>query len=88
MVLTFHSLEDRIVKQTMRTMASPCQCPPRIPVCVCGRTPQVRLLDHLKPSEEEIQRNSRSHSAMLRGCERLDAEWNLEIPAGTGAQRR
>lgn len=87
-VLTFHSLEDRIVKQTMRTMASPCQCPPRIPVCVCGRTPQVRLLDHLKPSEEEIQRNSRSHSAMLRGCERLDAEWNLEIPAGTGAQRR
>ncbi|MBQ9010124.1 MAG: 16S rRNA (cytosine(1402)-N(4))-methyltransferase RsmH [Clostridia bacterium] len=79
-VLTFHSLEDRIVKQTMRTMASPCQCPPRIPVCICGRIPQVRLLDHLKPSDAEIQQNSRSHSAMLRGCERLDTQWNLDIP--------
>lgn len=79
-VITFHSLEDRIVKQTMRTMASPCQCPPKIPVCICGRTPQVRLLDHVKPSTAEVEHNSRSHSAMLRGCERLDAVWNLDMP--------
>ncbi|MBQ8093567.1 MAG: 16S rRNA (cytosine(1402)-N(4))-methyltransferase RsmH [Clostridia bacterium] len=81
-VLTFHSLEDRIVKQTFREMANPCQCPPGFPVCVCGRTPQVSVLEHQKPSHEEIERNSRSHSAMLRGCERLDTVWNLEIPGG------
>lgn len=71
-VLTFHSLEDRIVKQTFRTMANPCICPPKIPVCVCGRKPIVRLLGSgYKPSAEEIERNARSRSAMLRGCEKL-----------------
>ncbi|MGN0996262.1 MAG: 16S rRNA (cytosine(1402)-N(4))-methyltransferase RsmH [Candidatus Ventricola sp.] len=72
-VLTFHSLEDRIVKQTLRTLANPCTCPPRIPVCVCGKKPVVRVLGGggIKPDAEEIARNARSRSAMLRGCEKL-----------------
>lgn len=78
-VLTFHSLEDRIVKQTFRHLANPCVCPPRIPVCVCGKIPQVRLLGSgIKPSGEEIAVNPRSRSAMLRGCERLETkEWKI-----------
>ena len=72
-VLTFHSLEDRIVKQTLRTLANPCTCPPRIPVCICGKKPVVRVLGGggIKPGAEEIARNARSRSAMLRGCEKL-----------------
>lgn len=72
-VLTFHSLEDRIVKQTFRTLANPCTCPPKIPVCICGKKPVVRVLGGggIKPGAEEIERNSRSRSAMLRGCEKL-----------------
>ena len=76
-VLSFHSLEDRIVKQLMRSLANPCICPPKAPICVCGRTPQVRLLGNQKPTNEEILENSRSHSAMLRGCERLDTVCTL-----------
>ena len=72
-VLTFHSLEDRIVKQTLRTLANPCTCPPKIPVCICGKKPVVRVLGGggIKPGAEEIERNPRSRSAMLRGCEKL-----------------
>ena len=72
-VLTFHSLEDRIVKQTFRTLANPCTCPPKIPVCICGKKPVVRVLGGggIKPGAEEIERNPRSRSAMLRGCEKL-----------------
>ena len=72
-VLTFHSLEDRIVKQTLRTLANPCTCPPKIPVCICGKKPVVRVLGGggIKPGAEEIARNARSRSAMLRGCEKL-----------------
>ena len=72
-VLTFHSLEDRIVKQTFRTLANPCTCPPKIPVCICGKKPVVRVLGGggIKPGAEEIARNPRSRSAMLRGCEKL-----------------
>ena len=72
-VLTFHSLEDRIVKQTLRQLANPCTCPPKIPVCICGKKPVVRVLGGggLKPGAEEIARNARSRSAMLRGCEKL-----------------
>lgn len=72
-VLTFHSLEDRIVKQTLRTLANPCTCPPKIPVCICGKKPVVRVLGGggIKPGAEEIERNVRSRSAMLRGCEKL-----------------
>ena len=72
-VLTFHSLEDRIVKQTLRTLANPCTCPPKIPVCICGKKPVVRVLGGggIKPSAREIEANPRSRSAMLRGCEKL-----------------
>lgn len=72
-VLTFHSLEDRIVKQTFRTLANPCTCPPKIPVCICGKKPVVRVLGGggIKPGAEEIERNPRSRSAMLRGGEKL-----------------
>ncbi len=72
-VLTFHSLEDRIVKQTLRTLANPCTCPPKIPVCICGKKPVVRVLGGggIKPSPQEVEANPRSRSAMLRGCEKL-----------------
>ena len=72
-VLTFHSLEDRIVKQTLRRLSNPCTCPPKIPVCICGKKPTVRVLGGggIKPSREEVERNPRARSAMLRGCEKL-----------------
>ena len=72
-VITFHSLEDRIVKQTFRRLANPCTCPPKIPVCICGKKPVVRVLGGggVKPGKEEIAVNARSRSAMLRGCEKL-----------------
>ena len=75
-VLTFHSLEDRIVKQTMRRLANPCTCPPKIPVCICGKKPTVRVLGGggIKPSPEEVERNPRARSAMLRGCEKLETQ--------------
>ena len=74
-VISFHSLEDRIVKQTLRALANPCTCPPRLPVCVCGRKPQVKILTPrgITPGEAEIAANSRSRSAVLRGAERLAA---------------
>jgi hypothetical protein len=72
-VITFHSLEDRIVKQTLRRMANPCTCPPKIPMCICGKKPIVKVLGGggVKPSKEEIAVNARSRSAMLRGCAKL-----------------
>ena len=75
-VLTFHSLEDRIVKQTLRRLANPCTCPPKIPVCSCGKKPTVRVLGGggIKPSPEEVERNPRARSAMLRGCEKLETQ--------------
>ena len=75
-VLTFHSLEDRIVKQTFRRLANPCTCPPKIPVCICGKKPVVRVLGGggVKPDKEEVERNPRSRSAMLRGCEKLEEQ--------------
>lgn len=72
-VITFHSLEDRIVKQTMANWCQGCTCPPEFPVCVCGNQPRARLL-HKKPivpSEEELRRNPRSRSSKLRTCVRL-----------------
>lgn len=73
-VITFHSLEDRIVKQTFRRLANPCTCPPHIPVCICGKKPTVRVLGGggVKPSAEEVEANPRARSAMLRGCEKLE----------------
>ncbi|MBQ4043107.1 MAG: 16S rRNA (cytosine(1402)-N(4))-methyltransferase RsmH [Clostridia bacterium] len=72
-VITFHSLEDRIVKQTFASLTGGCTCPPGFPVCVCGNAPKIRLLNKkpILPSEEEIQYNPRSHSAKLRCAEKL-----------------
>ena len=72
-VITFHSLEDRIVKNAMAEAAKGCTCPPRIPVCVCGKKPQVKLISR-KPivaTDEELEVNPRSRSAKLRVCEKL-----------------
>ena len=71
-VITFHSLEDRIVKQTLRDLATGCTCPPEFPVCVCGRKPKLTLVSR-KPvtaGEEELARNPRARSAKLRLAER------------------
>ncbi len=72
-VITFHSLEDRITKQTFAALSSGCSCPPSFPVCVCGNTPKIRLLSKkpILPTEEEIKANSRSHCAKLRCAEKL-----------------
>ena len=72
-IITFHSLEDRIVKSAMAAGAKGCICPPEFPVCVCGRKPQVKLLTR-KPivsGDEELDRNPRARSAKLRVCEKL-----------------
>ena len=72
-IITFHSLEDRIVKNAMASAAKGCTCPPEFPVCVCGKTPKVKLVSK-KPivsSEEELQRNPRARSAKLRVCEKI-----------------
>lgn len=72
-ILTFHSLEDRIVKQAFAKRCTGCTCPPEFPVCICGRTPEGRLLRRkpLTASAEELARNSRSHSAKLRSIEKI-----------------
>lgn len=72
-ILTFHSLEDRMVKQSFAKRCQGCVCPPEFPVCVCGRKPEGRLV-HRKPltaSAEELERNPRSRSAKLRSIEKL-----------------
>ena len=72
-VITFHSLEDRIVKTAMAAAAKGCTCPPEFPVCVCGKKPQVKLVSR-KPivaTDEELNENPRSRSAKLRVCEKL-----------------
>lgn len=72
-VIAYHSLEDRIVKQRLRREARGCVCPPRQPVCTCGRTPRLRLLGRraVRPSDEETRENPRARSARLRAAERL-----------------
>ena len=75
-VIAFHSLEDRIVKQTFRTLQHPCVCPPSFPVCVCGRRPLGRQLTGkpITASPEELERNPRARSATLRVFERGEEE--------------
>lgn len=70
-IITFHSLEDRIVKNTFRQLESGCTCPPEFPVCVCGGKPKIRIITRkpLLPSEEEISENPRARSAKLRIAE-------------------
>ena len=72
-VITFHSLEDRIVKTGLAEFARGCTCPPDFPVCVCGRTPDIKLVSKkpLLPSRKELEENSRARSAKLRVAEKL-----------------
>lgn len=77
LVITFHSMEDRIVKQRMADWAQGCICPKDFPVCVCGRKPRARIIYKrgVTPSEEELTENPRARSARLRVAERLVAEF-------------
>lgn len=72
-VITFHSLEDRIVKQTFASLASGCTCPKDFPVCVCGKRPTVRLVGGkpILPGKQELEQNPRSRSAKLRVAQKL-----------------
>lgn len=72
-VISFHSLEDRIMKQTLRRLSGHCECPPRIPVCVCGARRAVEILTRrpVVPGEIEIEENPRARSAKLRACRKL-----------------
>lgn len=71
-VITFHSIEDRIVKHAFRRMQNPCICPPKAPICTCGKKPTAKaLFGAIRPTKEEIERNVRSRSATLRVAEKL-----------------
>ncbi len=72
-VITFHSLEDRLVKIAFRTMQNPCVCPPKAPICMCGKKPVGKVLagGAVKPTAEEVARNARARSAKLRVVERV-----------------
>lgn len=72
-IITFHSLEDRIVKQAFRKLENPCTCAKEFPVCVCGKVPQVKVITRkpILPSDEEVEVNPRSRSAKLRIVEKL-----------------
>lgn len=71
-IITFHSLEDRIAKKTLQALAKGCICPPRLPVCACGRKPVLRLLGKARTaSEAELSQNPRARSAKLRVAERI-----------------
>ena len=72
-VITFHSLEDRIVKDAFNKRVNPCTCPPELPVCVCGKVADVRKVTR-KPivaSEQELEENPRARSAKLRVIEKI-----------------
>ena len=72
-IITFHSLEDRIVKHAFRNLENPCTCAPHAPICICGKKPLVKVITRkpILPSEEEIETNPRSRSAKLRIIEKL-----------------
>ena len=72
-IITFHSLEDRIVKKTFVELAKGCTCPKSFPVCVCNKTPEIKILTSkpILPSERELDENSRSKSAKLRVAVKL-----------------
>lgn len=72
-VLSFHSLEDRIVKQKMKGLAAGCTCPKSFPVCVCGNKPKVKLLTRktVRPGDDEVAENPMARSTRLRACEKL-----------------
>lgn len=72
-IITFHSLEDRIIKNVFRSLENPCTCPREFPVCVCGKAPLVKVLTRkpILPSEQELEVNHRARSAKLRIVERI-----------------
>ena len=72
-IITFHSLEDRIVKNGMQDAAKGCTCPSNFPVCVCGKKPRVKLITRkpITSGEEELEQNPRARSAKLRVCEKI-----------------
>lgn len=71
-VITFHSLEDRVVKHTFMKLANPCTCPPKAPICICGAKPMVKVVGkYITPSPEEMNENPRSKSAKLRCAEKI-----------------
>lgn len=70
-VITFHSLEDRIIKQAFASLSKGCTCPRNFPVCVCGNKPRAKVLKALPPSKEEVEINPRSRSARLRTAVKL-----------------
>jgi 16S rRNA (cytosine1402-N4)-methyltransferase len=72
-IITFHSLEDRIVKSNFKKNENPCTCPANFPVCVCGNKSRGRVISRkpILPSEDELEANSRSKSAKLRVFERI-----------------
>ena len=72
-ILTFHSLEDRVVKEAFRQLENPCTCPGNFPVCVCGKKPEIKIITRkpITASEREINENSRSKCAKLRIAERI-----------------
>ena len=79
-VITFHSLEDRIVKQTFNRFCEGCTCPPDFPVCVCGKKPIAKLVNKkpIIPTEKEIENNPRSRSAKLRVVEKIREDNTVE----------
>lgn len=77
-VITFHSLEDRIVKHLFAKAAAGCGCPPDFPVCVCGKQEEFKLMKRREPGLEELARNSRASSARLRAIKRTESKPELE----------
>ena len=74
LVITFHSLEDRLVKRCFQRLQNPCTCPPKAPICTCGKKPVGKFLAHgaVAPTEEEVARNPRARSAKLRVAQKLE----------------
>ena len=72
-VITFHSIEDRIVKHTFRRLQAPCVCPPKAPICTCGKIPVGKASSAIRPTREETEQNPRAHSATLRVFEKAGA---------------
>jgi 16S rRNA (cytosine1402-N4)-methyltransferase len=75
-IISYHSLEDRMVKEFLRDASATCVCPPSVPVCVCGRVPRVRMITRraVGPLHDELARNPRSRSARLRAAEKTDGQ--------------
>ncbi len=78
-IITFHSLEDRIAKQTLQELAKGCICPPRMPICICDHKPEVKIIGKpLAATADELEANSRSKSAKLRVAEKLETHRGSE----------